>query len=275
MTPTRLQRRLITSHRWLDLPRDHGVVDLPDPDALVEEQITYYRARAPEYDDWWLRTGRYRCDDDFGRRWDTGKRELEQAIRDFHPAGDVLELAAGTGNLTRELCHAADRVTAVDASDEALSIARTKLEHASNVTFVHADVFGWRPPRRFDVVAFGFWLSHVPPGRFGHFWRLVDDALTPTGRVLFIDNAVPVEAAASLHGRQPTTGGDGRPWSRTWLDRGVSVRTLSDGRRFHIVKRAWTPEELRDELGALGWTASVREVQRLFLYGSAQRTTSS
>jgi SAM-dependent methyltransferase len=249
-----------------------GVMDLPDPDALVDEQITYYRARAPEYDDWWLRTGRYRRDDGFGRRWDAGKRELAQAVRDFDPGGQVLELAAGTGNLTRELCAAADRVTAVDASAEALAIARTKLDQPSRVTFVHADVFEWRPTQRFDVVAFGFWLSHVPPGWFEQFWRLVDDALAPGGRVLFVDNAVPVEVAASADGRQPATGADRTPWSRTWLDYGVSVRTLSDGRRFHIVKRAWTPEELRVELAALGWTASVREIQGLFLYGSAERT---
>jgi hypothetical protein len=29
---------------------------------LIEEQIAYYRARADEYDQWWLRLGRYdRC----------------------------------------------------------------------------------------------------------------------------------------------------------------------------------------------------------------------
>jgi SAM-dependent methyltransferase len=247
---------------------DHGGVDgFPDPESLVDEQIAYYRARAPEYDDWWLRTGRYAGDDAFGRRWDAGKAEVARAVRALHPAGSVLELAAGTGNLTRELCRVADRVTAVDASAEALAIARRKLGRPSKVTFVHADVFAWRPPQRFDVVAFGFWLSHVPPGAFGSFWGLVDDALAPAGRVLFIDNAVPVEDAAAEGGRQSRT-----PWSRTWLDRGVSLRTLSDGRRFHIVKRTWAPEQLRAELAAQGWTASVRAVQGLFLVGSATRT---
>src|SRR5690606_2746187 len=143
---------------------------------------------------------------------------------------EVLELAAGTGNLTAALCPVAEHVTAVDASEEALAIARDKIGDPSKVSFVHADLFDWRPPRRYDTVAFGFWLSHVPPGRMARFWRLVDDALRPGGRVFFADNAVPVEQAAA--GTQPAGGGSGVPWSRTWLDRGVSIRTLSDGRRF-------------------------------------------
>ncbi len=249
-------------------------MELPEPDALLEEQIAYYRARAPEYDDWWLRTGRYEPDDDFGRRWKAGKQALVEALLQFHPGGDVLELAAGTGNLTGRLAMVADRVTAVDASSEALAIARAKIEDATNVTFVHADLFAWRPPRRFDVVAFGFWLSHVPPGRVGQFWKLVDDALRPDGRVFFTDNAIPIEQAAAAAGRQPmVAAGAATPWSRTWLERGVSVRELADGRRFHIVKRAWIPEQLEAELGALGWKASVHEVDGLFIHGTAVRRT--
>lgn len=250
-------------------------MDLPDPDSLVDEQIAYYRARAPEYDDWWLRTGRYQPDDEFGRRWEAGKRDLEQAVLDLQPSGDVLELAAGTGNLTRALCSVATHVTAVDASQEALSIARGKIDDSSKVTFVHADMFSWRPPRRFAVVAFGFWLSHVPVGRMAQFWRLVDEALHPDGRVFFTDNAIPVEQAATAFGHRPATGAHATPWSRTWLDQGVSIRTLSDGRRFSIVKRAWTPEQLQEELAALGWKATVHETQNLFIHGTAVRTAST
>jgi SAM-dependent methyltransferase len=241
-------------------------VQLPDPDALVQEQIDYYRARAPEYDDWWLRTGRYESDDDFGRRWEAGKRELEDALHAFAPAGQILEIAAGTGNLTVSLATApgVERIIAIDTSDEALAIARRKVAPTAPVTFVHADVFAWRPPQRFDVIAFGFWLSHVPPARFESFWQLVRQALRPGGRVFFTDNAIPVEQAATDHGRRTET-----PWSRTWLDQGVSARTLADGRRFHIIKRAWNPAELEAELAALAWSSTVREHQGLFIHGEA------
>jgi hypothetical protein len=33
------------------------------------------------------------------------------------------------------------------------------------VRFVQADLFAWKPDRRYDVAFFGFWLSHVPCDR--------------------------------------------------------------------------------------------------------------
>jgi demethylmenaquinone methyltransferase/2-methoxy-6-polyprenyl-1,4-benzoquinol methylase len=156
-----------------------------------------------------------------------------------------------------------EHITAIDAAEEALAIARTKVDSA-RATLVHANVFQWTPPVQFDVVAFGFWLSHVPERRFEAFWRLVRDSLRPGGRVFFTDNAVPVELAAAADDRHIET-----PGSRTWLERGVSERTLADGRRFRIVKRTWTPESLEAQLTELGWTASVTEHQELFLHGEA------
>jgi hypothetical protein len=42
-----------------------------DDDDVLEEQRRYYRARAPEYDDWWQRRGRYdRGDADAFLEWD-------------------------------------------------------------------------------------------------------------------------------------------------------------------------------------------------------------
>jgi hypothetical protein len=34
-------------------------VDEPAVERLLSEQRRYYSARAPEYDDWWFRRGRY------------------------------------------------------------------------------------------------------------------------------------------------------------------------------------------------------------------------
>ena len=85
--------------------------------------------------------------------------------------------------------------------------------------------------------------------------------------MFFVDNTVPVEQAASAGDLRPET-----PWSKTWLDRGVSLRTLADGREFHIVKRTWAPHDLERELAALGWSATVEEHQGLFIHGQAVRS---
>ncbi len=87
---------------------------------MLEEQKAYYRARAPEYDDWFLRRGRYDGGPDAHRQWLLEVEEVRRALGAFNPSGKVLELASGTGWWARELLRYADRVTALDSSSEAL-----------------------------------------------------------------------------------------------------------------------------------------------------------
>jgi SAM-dependent methyltransferase len=115
-----------------------------------------------------------------------GGGELEAALDDFRPAGDVLELACGPGTWTVQLLRHAAKLTALDASPEMLALAAEKA--GGRVRFVQADLFEWEPDRRYDVVFFGFWLSHVPLERFDSFWSLVADAHAPGGRVFFADD---------------------------------------------------------------------------------------
>jgi demethylmenaquinone methyltransferase/2-methoxy-6-polyprenyl-1,4-benzoquinol methylase len=213
-------------------------VDESTVDRVLSEQRRYYGARAPEYDDWWLRRARYTLDAEAEAGWFADVAELEAELEQFAPHGDVLELAAGTGNWTRHLLRYADRVTAVDAVPEVLELNRAKL--GSAVDYVLADVFAWEPPRAFDVCFLGFWLSHVPSGRFETFWQLVGRALKPDGRVFLVDNA-------HLGDPRHTVSVSGE----------VVRRSVSDGREFEIVKRWWTPAELEGEVAALGWQLSA------------------
>jgi trans-aconitate methyltransferase len=91
------------------------------------------------------------------------------------PTGSVLELACGPGTWTAQLLHHAADVTAVDASPEMLAIASARVG-GERVRFVPADLFRWQPDRRYDVVFFGFWLSHVPAERFASFWSVVSQS---------------------------------------------------------------------------------------------------
>lgn len=228
---------------------------MSDVDALLEEQKAYYRARAAEYDEWWERRGAHDLGPAFLDHWEQEKAEVYEALLAFGAAGAVLELAAGTGNVTRSLAGTASHVTAVDASEETLRIAAAKVAAVPNacpVDFVVADVFEWRPGRRYDAVCFSFWLSHVPADHFDEFWQLVADSLGPGGRVFFVDNAVGTSSAPR--------------------DDGLAERTLNDGSTYTIVKRYWEPEALASDLGELGWTADVRTTTGgLFVVGSAVR----
>ncbi len=129
-------------------------------EVLLAEQVAYYRALAPEYE--------------ANSPWpyDEALRvALSGALDAFQPGGDVLELACGTGVCTETLVAYASRLDAVDVSPEMLAIASARVPK-EHVHFIESDIFGWQPARRYDVVFFSAWLSHVPPQRFERFWAL-------------------------------------------------------------------------------------------------------
>jgi trans-aconitate methyltransferase len=133
-------------------------------DALLAEQVAYYRARAGQYDV----TSPLPRDD-------KSRATLLDALQSFAPRGRVLELACGTGQWTTALAERGSELTAVDASPEMLAIASTRVPD-DRVRFIQSDIFAWRPDQRYDVVFFSAWLSHVPPQRFDRFWTLVADS---------------------------------------------------------------------------------------------------
>ena len=204
-------------------------------DALAQQK-RYYAERAPEYDDWWWRRGRYELPPDALARWQADVAEAEAALADFAPRGAVLELAAGTGIWTRRLVRTAERVVAVDANAETLALNTPEAEH------VVADLFAWRPGERFDLVFFSFWLSHVPEERFDGFWTTVRAALKPDGRVFLVDSGA---------GDKAHTGTDQSGEEET--------RSLADGRTFRIVKRRWQPQELAARVRPLGFELELRD----------------
>jgi SAM-dependent methyltransferase len=222
-------------------------------DALAEQRL-YYAERAPEYDDWWFRRGRYELDEEGNASWAADVAEVETALDAFYPRGDILELAAGTGLWTRRLAPSARRLVAVDASAETLALNHARLGRAADVEYVVADLFAWEPPARFDLCFFGFWLSHVPADRFEDFWTLVRSALRPDGRVFLVDSG----AGDAAHTGVPA-GGE------------LETRRLSDGREFRIVKRRWEPRGLEQRVEPLGFELDLATSGNgHFLYGGGR-----
>ena len=224
---------------------------------LWQEQIAYYRARAGEYDQWFLRQGRYDRGPEANARWFDEAARVEAALEAFAPKGRVLELACGTGLWTRHLVRFADSVTALDASPEVLEINQSRVQD-SKVRYAEADLLNWTPDGVYDVVFFSFWLSHVPPERFDDFWALVQNCLAPRSRVFLVD---------SLHNATSTAADHRLEEAETEMQ----TRRLNDGREFRIVKVFHQPEALAQNLAELGWQFRIESTPNYFLYGSGTR----
>ena len=165
-----------------------------ETDELIAAQVAYDRARAAQYDDEPRHADNDQSRPEYLDRLRIDVAELDAWLAADPPTGHVLEIAAGSGNRTGRLLDTADRVTAVDAAPEMLDLLAAK---HPEVHTIQADIFNWEPPRRYDNIYFGYWISHVPAARWNSFWDLVDRALVAGGRVWFMDNAHPDHAAAN------------------------------------------------------------------------------
>ena len=226
------------------------------PDHTLLEQVEYYRARANEYDEWFLRKGRYDHGPEHRTAWFHEVALVEAALEQELESGEVLELACGTGLWTQHLVRHHSRVIAVDASPEAIAINRHRVQ-SDAVEYVMADLFTWQPEARFDAVFFGFWLSHVPWNQFEGFWAKVAASLKPKGRVFLVDSLL----------EQASTARDHAPLDQSGLTR----RRLNDGREYTIVKVFHEPASLEQRLSSLGWKGWIRSSGQFFLYGSLSR----
>lgn len=206
---------------------------------ILEEQVSYYRALAPDYLDQGLDL--------------PGGEELVAALEAFRPTGSVLELACGPGVWTGQLLRFADELTAVDASPEMLALAKARIDD-ERVRFVEADLFGWMPDRRYDVVFMGFWISHVPLERFESFWSFVADCLSRRGRVFFMDDRYRT-ADELIEG----------PESQ------AIQRRLDDGTAYRIIKVPHEPADLERRLRKLGWDIAVSPTAGPFYWGAGSK----
>jgi SAM-dependent methyltransferase len=227
---------------------------MTDVTDRLAEQIAYYRARAPEYDEWWLRQGRYDRGPALNSGWFAEGTELVVALETFEPRGRILELACGTGIWTERLLPLAAELTALDASPEMLALNAARLR-SDRVRYLVADLFDWKPDGQYDTVFFSFWLSHVPPERMASFWELVRSCLAPGGRVLFVDSRRDPASTAidNTLPDAPTT---------------TLRRRLNDGREFHVCKIFYDPQALTAQLHELGWHFVIRQTARYFIHGA-------
>ena len=224
-----------------------GPPTAPDADADLK---AYYAARAPEYDDWYRRRGRYSHGPIHDAAWDA---ELDAAGRwlDGLPIrGEIVELAAGTGWWSPLLAEKGE-LSLYDANEAPLELARERLVAHGLRAHLHVRD-AWAPPdRRVDALFAGFWLSHVPRGRLDAFLRVARAWLKPGGTFAAIDSLPDPQSRAADNPR---------------AEDGLSRRRLADGREFTIVKVYYTAAELRAALLRAGFSsAEATTTGRFFL----------
>jgi demethylmenaquinone methyltransferase/2-methoxy-6-polyprenyl-1,4-benzoquinol methylase len=186
------------------------------PRVIGEEMRAYYDRRAPDYDDWWLGTGKFAERDRHG--WSDEVERLLGIVRALS-AGRVLDVACGTGFLTR---HLRGEVVGIDQSDTMLRIAASR---APGARLVKADAV----PLPFENGEFDrIFTSHF----YGHLLEGEREAfLTEARRVA---HELVVVDAALREDVEPE---------------GWPERVLDDGTVYRVYKRFFTGDGLATELG--------------------------
>jgi ubiquinone/menaquinone biosynthesis C-methylase UbiE len=214
---------------------------------ILDQQMTYYRKRAPEYDE---TTGQTEA---IQRAFARARELLQQHA----PWKQILELACGTGTWTCALLPLGQFLTAIDASPEMLSLARQKVGNAF-VQFQQADLFQWQPTQQYDLVFFANWLSHVPPQRLEAFLGTVSHAVRPGGSLVMVDQYAPMQEDREISVRDAEEGAI------------YANRSLRGGQTFTIVKVFYDLRFIEHLLESLGFVVTLQKLDDIFFFLEAR-----
>lgn len=223
-------------------------------DDLIREQMAYYDARAPEYDQWWERRGRYDLGPDRNREVRAETADVTAMLDALPFTGAVLEFAGGTGIWTSYLARRANRVHVLDGSAPMIALNRTRMTAEAlldRVSYEQVDLFGWMPTGEYDSAFAGFWVSHIPSDRLDDFFRRAASSLRPGGTFAILEG-LPARARSVNQGTAR-------------VDNDLEIRTLNDGSTFHVVKREMHAEELVPRLEQAGFSATAKQTASHFI----------
>jgi ubiquinone/menaquinone biosynthesis C-methylase UbiE len=191
----------------------------------------YYDSRAPEYDEWYLGSGRFAGRERPG--WDEELDALRRSLEALPPAR-TLDVACGTGFLTR---HLPGEIVGLDQSEAMLEEARRQ---APNATFLRGDALELPfEDGSLERVFTGHFYGHLEAPEQEAFLR---EARRVATELVIVDSAIQPDVPAE-----------------DWQE-----RILNDGTRWEVYKRYFEPQALAAELGggstvfAGRWFVAVR-----------------
>lgn len=206
------------------------------------ELVDYYRRRAGEYEAIYAKPERQ-----------ADLALLRRHIPERMAGRRVLEVACGTGYWTALVARAAKSLTATDAVQEPMDIARSKDYGGHPVRFELADAYALPSSLgRFDAALAVFWWSHVPRSRLAAFLSSLHARLDPGARVLFMDNRY-VEGSSTPIAERDAEGNS------------YQLRRLADGSESRVLKNFPGESELRADLAPHARSLSYRALEYYWL----------
>lgn len=199
-------------------------------DWLKQELMSYYDARAPEYDEIYVGKGPA-CQDPRVYRKDVER--IARIVSSFG-SGHLIDIGCGTGFWLSYYAPNCSLITLVDQSERMLLECRGRIESlgvGEKCRLVRADFFEVTfEDFSFDSAFVGFSVSHLSLELEQLFFQKLKRVLKPTGSLILIDSA----------------------WSTKRKQfrkkEGVQERTLNDGRSFTIFKRYFDKSDVKEML---------------------------
>lgn len=185
---------------------------------MNKDLVTYYKDRANEYEKIYALPER--------------QEDLAAAtalLKDLFRDKEVFEIACGTGYWTERIAETARSIFATDINQNVIELAEKKKYPANKVTFAVADLFEYRPPKKYETLFAGFIWSHIPLQDLDRFVRISTNFVAPGGMLVLMDNNYVPES------NRPITHRD--EWGNTY-----QARTLDDGSA-HLVLKNFPIEE--------------------------------
>lgn len=185
----------------------------------------YYNHRAVEYEEIYHRQDPVRQKEQV---------EIAACMKNVLSNRCVLEIACGTGFWTAIVAEVAERVVAIDISDEMLAVAKAKGLSDEKVKFCTADAYSLDSIKKtFDAGLANFWLSHVSKSQLNDFLRGFHKKLI-SGAVVFMADNIYV----------PGIGGE--LIKQSGCEDTFKLRELSDGSRYKVLKNYYDENQLRE-----------------------------